>query len=271
MTQDPTTPEPSARETLDTGVPHIARVYDYWLGGKDNYAADREVAEQVLATGNTATLNVRANRAFLGRAVRYLTAERGIRQFLDLGTGLPSANNTHEVAQRIAPESRIVYTDNDPIVLVHARALLTSHPAGATTYIHADVREPAKILLEARDTLDFEQPIAVMMIGLMHCIPDEDDPAGLAAQVLDALPSGSFLALSQPALDINGAAMARAGHVMDKLMPNKITYRTQEQVTRFFAGTELVEPGVVSAPQWRPDEGADTTTRAVWAGVGRKA
>jgi hypothetical protein len=272
MTQGSTYPEPLGREQgqLDTDVPHIARVYDYWLGGKDNFAADREVAEKVIATGNPVTHNVRANRAFLGRAVHYLAAEAGIRQFLDLGTGLPSADNTHEVAQRVAPQSRIVYTDNDPIVLVHARALLTGSPAGATTYIHADVRDIGRILEQARETLDFDQPIAVIMAGLMHCIPDEDDPAGIVATALADLVPGSYLALSQPAADINATAMARTGAVMDQLMPVKITYRTQEQVARFFKGTELLAPGLVSAPLWRPAPGADTSPRSVWAGVGRK-
>ena len=272
MTQGSTYPGPLGREQvrLDTDVPHIARVYDYWLGGKDNYAADREVAEKVIATGNQVTHNVRANRAFLGRAVHHLAAEAGVRQFLDLGTGLPSADNTHEVAQRVAPESRIVYTDNDPIVLVHARALLTGSSLGVTTYIHGDVRDTDRILAEARQTLDFTRPVAVVMAGLMHCIPDEDDPAGLVAKVLASIPSGSYLALSQPAADINASGMARAGVVMDQLMPVKITYRTREQVARFFDGTELLDPGLVSAPQWRPAPGADTTPRSVWAGVGRK-
>jgi hypothetical protein len=273
MTQGSTHPGPLGREQsrLDTGVPHIARVYDYWLGGKDNYAVDREVAERIIATGNPVIANARANRAFLGRAVRHLTADAGLRQFLDLGTGLPSADNTHEVAQRIAPQARIVYTDNDPIVLVHARALLTSSPVGSTTYIHADVRDIDRILEEARKTLDFSEPIAVIMAGLMHCIPDEDDPAGIVAAALADLVPGSYLALSQPAADINANGMARAASVMDQLMPVKITYRTQEQVARFFEGTELLEPGLVPAPLWRPDPESDTAPRSVWAGVGRKA
>jgi S-adenosyl methyltransferase len=272
MTQGSTYPEPLGREQgqLDTGVPHIARVYDFWLGGKDNYAVDREVAERIIATGNPVIANARANRAFLGRAVRHLTADQGIRQFLDLGTGLPSADNTHEVAQRIAPEARIVYTDNDPIVLVHARALLSGTAVGSTTYIHADVRDIERILEEARQSLDFSRPVGVIMAGLMHCIPDEDDPAGIVATALAGLSSGSYLALSQPAADINATGMARAATVMDQLMPVKITYRTQEQVARFFEGTELLDPGLVPASQWRPDPGADTAPRSVWAGVGRK-
>ena len=258
------------RTVLDTGVPHIARVYDYWLGGKDNFAADREVGDQVLATGNAVTENVRANRAFLGRAVRYLAAEAGVRQFLDIGTGLPSVDSTHEVAQRIAPASRIAYVDNDPIVLAHARALLTSHPDGATCYIHADARDTATVLAEAARVLDFDRPVAVMMVGLLHCIPDEDDPAGLVATVLDAVPPGSYLTVSQPAADIHTEVMASTAAVMRALMPQKITYRTREQVARFLDGVELLEPGLVSAPHWRPAPGADPTPRSVWAGMGRK-
>ena len=159
---------------LDTSVPHIARVYDYWLGGKDNFPADRELAEQFIATDPSVIAGVRSNRAFLGRAVHYLVAEAGIRQFLDIGTGIPTANNTHEVAQRAAPSARVVYVDNDPIVLAHARALLTGHPAGATDYIDADLRDTGTILDAAARTLDFSQPVAVMLVGVLHCIPDED-------------------------------------------------------------------------------------------------
>jgi hypothetical protein len=281
MTQGPTHPKPNlfarpaqpgtAPVELNVHEPHIARVYDYWLGGKDNFAADRDVAEQVIATGNPVTENVRANRAFLGRAVRYLAEEAGIRQFLDIGTGLPSANNTHEVAQRIAPSSRIVYVDNDPIVLVHARALLASHPDGATSYVHADARDTERILEQAVETLDFSQPVGLMMVGLMHCIPDADDPEGLVNTFLDAVPSGSYLTLSQPAADINTKMMSGTAAIMNRLMPQKLTYRTQEQVARFFAGVELVEPGLVSAAHWRPEPGADPTPRSVWAGMGRKA
>ena len=167
--------------SLDTNVPHIARVYNFWLGGKDNYEADREAAEKVRAAFPDITVSVRAQRAFLGRAVHYLVAEAGIRQFLDIGTGLPSADNTHEVAQRTAPESRVVYVDNDPIVLAHARALLTSNPAGATDYIDGDLRDTSVILQEAARTLDFGRPVAVMLLGVLHCLPDEDDPHALVA------------------------------------------------------------------------------------------
>ncbi|WP_242605832.1 SAM-dependent methyltransferase [Frankia sp. Cppng1_Ct_nod] len=265
-------PDPDAVGTpaveLNPDVPHIARIYDYWLGGKDNYAADRAVAEQAIAAMPSMTASVRTNRAFLSRAVNYLAAEAGIRQFLDIGTGLPSADNTHEVAQRAAPSSRIVYVDKDPIVLVHARALLTTTAEGRTAYLSGDVREPAAILAKAADTLDFRRPVALMLVAIMHCVPDTDDPYGVVATLSAALPAGSFLVLSHPAHDVNpstgaGAAAAR----MNQMMPEKVTMRSRAEVTRFFDGWELLEPGVVPATQWRTDDPAPT---ALWAGVGRK-
>jgi hypothetical protein len=191
---------------IDTTVAHPARVYDYWLGGKDNFAADREAAERVLAVTPGLRFRVQANRAFLARAVRFLATEAGIRQFLDIGTGIPTANNTHEVAQAAAPASRIVYVDNDPIVLAHARALLTSTPDGATAYLEADLRDPAAILTEAARTLDFEQPVALMLIGVLHLVQDSEDPYGLVARYLAALQHGSYLAISHPASDIGAGS-----------------------------------------------------------------
>jgi hypothetical protein len=184
---------------FDTGIPHIARIYDYWLGGKDNFAADQEAAERAMAATPTIVPGVRANRRFLGRAVRYM-ASAGIRQFLDVGTGIPTAGNTHEVAQSIAAESRVVYVDNDPIVLSHARALLAG-ASGSTAYIEADARDTATILAGAARTLDFTRPAGVMLIAILHCIPDSDDPRGIVTALLDAVPSGSFLALTHPARD----------------------------------------------------------------------
>ena len=216
------------------------------------------------------TANVRANRGFLRRAVYHLASGAGIRQFLDIGTGLPSADNTHEVAQRVAPETRVVYVDNDPIVLAHANALLTGRAEGITSFVDADARDTEKILAAARETLDFDRPIAVMMVGLTHCIPDEDDPGGIVAKVMGAVPAGSHLALSQPDADIHKQAMTKVAGVMDRLMPRKITYRTQEQVTRFFDGLELLEPGVVAGSLWRPDPGVIPELRSLWAGVARK-
>jgi hypothetical protein len=262
---------PAPRD-IDTTVPHIARIYNYWLGGKDNFAVDREAAEQVMRATPAILPGVRANRAFLGRTVRYLAAEAGIRQFLDIGTGIPSASNTHEVAQAAAPDSRVVYVDNDPIVLAHARALLTG-VTGTTAYLDADVRDPAAILAGAAGTLDFGQPVAVMLIAIMHCVPDEDDPYGIVGQLLDAVPSGSFLTLSQPARDMLPEKAAQAEAALSKAMRQKVQYRTHAEVSRFFGGLEMVEPGVVHLPEWRPDEPSDPDgpVTGMWGGMGRKA
>jgi len=239
---------------LDTSVAHPARVYDYWLGGKDNFAADREAAERVLAVTPGLRFRVRANRAFLGRATRYLAADAGIRQFLDIGTGIPAGDNTHEVAQREAPDSRVVYVDNDPIVLLHAQALLRSTPQGATDYLQADLRDPDTILDRAASVLDFSQPVAVMLLGVLHLIQDSEDPWGIVAQLMAAVPPGSYLAISHPAIDIHHA-QADAQRVYNERVSTPQTLRTREQVARFFTGLELVEPGLVQVHQWRPDPG----------------
>jgi SAM-dependent methyltransferase len=262
---------PPARD-IDTSVPHIARIYNYWLGGKDYFAVDREAAEKVIQATPAILPGVRANRAFLGRAVRYLAAEAGIRQFLDIGTGIPSASNTHEVAQAAAPGSRVVYVDNDPIVLAHARALLTG-AAGTTAYLDADVRDPATILAGAAATLDFGRPVAVMLIAIMHCVPDEDDPYGLVRTLLDAVPPGSYLVLSQPAKDMIPEKSAEAEASLSQAMRQKVQFRTHAEVSRFFDGLELLEPGVVHLPEWRPDEPVDPDgpVTAMWGGAGRKA
>ena len=207
----PDAPARRAQPGFDTSVAHPARVYDYWLGGKDNFAADREAAERVLAVSPGLRFRVRANRAFLARSVRYLAADAGIRQFLDIGTGIPSANNTHEVAQSVAPDARIVYVDNDPIVLVHARALLTGTEQGATAYIEADLRDTADILAQAARTLDFSQPVAIMLLGILHLISDSEDPYRIVAQLVDAVPPGSYLAISHPAIDIHPPRRRRSG------------------------------------------------------------
>jgi hypothetical protein len=255
---------------LDTNVPHIARVYDYWLGGKDNFAADRELAEKFMAADPSVTAGVRSNRAFLGRAVHYLVTEAGIRQFLDIGTGIPAADNTHEVAQRVDPSARVVYVDNDPIVLIHARALLASHPAGATDYIDADLRDVGTILAAAARTLDFSQPVAVMLIGVLHCIPDEDYPGQLVATLMEAAAPGSYLALSHPAADIHADEMAAGAAMMNRAMAGSITFRTRAQVAAYFTGLDLVEPGLVSTPQWRPGPGVRPKPLPGWVGVAVK-
>ncbi len=262
--------ESQEHPTFDTGIPHIARVYNYWLGGKDNYASDRELAEKFIAAEPQTVDGVRSNRAFLGRAIEYLVTEAGLRQFLDVGTGIPTADNTHEVAQRHAPESRIVYVDNDPIVLSHARALLTSDPAGATDYIDADARDTQTILAQAARTLDFGKPVAVILVGLLHCIPDADDPRGLVITLMNAMPSGSYLTISHPASDIHAEAMAKGGAMMNRSLASPVTFRPRDTVAAFFEGFELVEPGLVPTTQWRPRPGADTTPMPGWVGVARK-
>jgi S-adenosyl methyltransferase len=256
---------------IDTSVAHPARVYDYWLGGKDNFAADREAAERVLAVSPGLRWRVQENRAFLARVVRFLATEAGIRQFLDLGTGIPSANNTHEVAQAAAPSSRIVYVDNDPIVLAHARALLTGTPEGATAYLEADLRDPETVVAEAARTLDFEQPLAVMLIGVLHLVQDSEDPYGIVARYLAAVPPGSYLAISHPASDIN-ANQAEVQRRYNERVSTPQTLRSHAQVCRFFDGLQLVPPGVVYVHTWRPDPGDEPAAELTSAhgGVARK-
>ncbi|HVB42525.1 MAG TPA: SAM-dependent methyltransferase [Streptosporangiaceae bacterium] len=261
-------------EDFDTGVAHSARVYDYWLGGKDNFAADRAVGDIVVQAFPDVVLTARANRAFLGRTVAFLAADAGIRQFLDIGTGIPAANNTHQVAQAIAPQTRVVYVDNDPIVLSHARALLASHPAGITGYLDADLRDPERILQDAASTLDFTQPIALMLIAVLHFITDDDNPHQIVATLLDALPPGSYLALTHGTKDIVTVSQNVARATMNGLnrsMAEQVTLRDRATVERFFAGLELVEPGLVPASQWRPDAEADPDQPiGLWSGIGRK-
>jgi S-adenosyl methyltransferase len=257
--------------TFDTSVAHQARVYNYWLGGKDNYQADRVAAQAAIEAYPNIIFSVRANRAFLARAVRYLAGEAGIRQFLDIGTGIPSANNTHEVAQAVAPDSRIVYVDNDPVVLAHARALLTSSPEGATDYLDADLRDTQVILDQAARTLDFSRPIAVMLIAILQVIGDSDDPYGIVATLMDAVAPGSYLALSHVASDIDAERVAEATKRVNRLRPQKGTLRSHAEVARFFSGLELVGPGVVRVPEWRPGSEMEAKTpSAMWGGVGRK-
>jgi len=247
-------------------------VYNYWLGGKDNFPADREAAEQAIAANPGIVADVRANRAFLVRVVRYLAAECGIRQFLDIGTGLPTAGNTHEVAQMVAPAARIVYVDNDPVVLSHAQALLTSSVEGATAYLEADLRDTEAILGAAARTLDFSEPVALMLLIILHLIPDADDPYGILAAVTRALPSGSYLVLSHPASDIRAAQVAEmTRRVNQRISGPKATMRDRAAVTRFFNGLELLEPGVVQPQQWRPEPGVLSPAQVTaWCGVARK-
>jgi hypothetical protein len=266
-----TAQDPAVDLTIDTSVAHPARVYDYWLGGKDNFAADREAAERVLAVTPDLRWRVQANRRFLARAVRYLAGEARIRQFLDIGTGIPSANNTHQVAQEVAPDARIVYVDNDPIVLSHARALLTSGPRGATQYVHGDARDPGPIIESAAETLDFGQPVALMLIGVLHLIQDSEDPWGLVAWLMAQLPAGSYLAISHPAIDI-APGQAEAQRRYNERVSTPQTLRGHDQVARFFEGLELVEPGLVYVHAWRLGEfdTAPEGATSAWGGVARK-
>ena len=262
---------PGEKPPFDTSVAHIARVYDYWLGGKDNYAADRVAGDAALEAYPDLVSSVRANRAYLSRVVRQLAGQAGIRQFLDIGTGIPTANNTHEVAQRLAPESRIVYVDNDPIVLAHARALLASNKAGATDYIDADLRDTGTILEQARRTLDFSAPVAVMLIAVLHLIGDDEGPYEIVARLMREVPSGSYLGLSHVASDIEPEKMAEMRERLNRMVAQKGTYRTHGEVMRFFDGLTLVEPGMVRIQQWRPRSQAQANSAAaMWGGVGRK-
>ncbi|HYZ35973.1 MAG TPA: SAM-dependent methyltransferase [Pseudonocardiaceae bacterium] len=267
----------SARTThgqsmIDTTRAHTARIWDYWLGGKNNYPVDRTVGDQIRQLHPDIGDYARADRVFLGRAVRYLAGEAGIRQFLDIGTGLPTADNTHEVAQRVAPESRIVYVDNDPLVLVHARALLTSTPEGVTDYLDADMRDPDAILAQAAQTLDFSQPIALTMLGVVIFISDDEDPYGIVRRYVDAVPSGSYLVLSHTITSPTMPDVDAAVAFWNEHGTPKLTQRTPEQLLRFFDGLELLEPGVVSCSRWRPESTrwGEPAEVAMFGGVGRK-
>jgi hypothetical protein len=242
---------------INTGAAHSARVYDYWLGGKDNFAADREVGDAIMAAIPSAPLLARENRAFLRRAVRYLAEEAGIRQFLDIGTGIPTAGNTHEVAQAVAPDSRVVYVDNDPIVLAHARALMDCGPAGATAFIQADFRQPGKILADPdlHRIVDMDKPVALMLVAILHFFTDGDGPRDIVA---DALPPGSYLTVTNLTADFMDPQ--QAAKATEAGQRGGITYvpRSEAEVAAFCTGLDLVDPGVVPMQAWRPD-GAATT------------
>jgi len=257
---------------IDTSVAHTARVWNYWLGGKDNYPVDRAVGDQIRALMPEIVDSARADRGFLVRVVRYLTSEVGIRQFLDIGTGLPTVNNTHEVAQKLAPECRIVYVDNDPLIMAHARALLTSSPQGRTDYIHADLRDPDTILREATRTLDFTQPVALMLLGILNFILDDREAHTIVNRLLDALPSGSYLAVSHPTAEVDTERVLEGMRLWNESATPPIRPRSRQELTRFFDRLELLEPGVVSDSLWRPDPsdlGAPIEGHH-FGGVGRK-
>ncbi|HEV7763130.1 MAG TPA: SAM-dependent methyltransferase [Acidimicrobiales bacterium] len=263
---------------IDTSVAHAARVYDYLLGGTDNFAVDRAAAEaQLAAMGNTlekTRAEIQANRAFLGRAVRYLAREAGIRQFLDLGTGIPNADNVHAVAQQVAPDARIVYVDNDPLVLAYAHSLLQSTPQGAAAYIDGDLRSPESVLAHAAATLDLAKPVAVMLISLLHLVPDSDDPYGIVDGFMSRMPSGSYLVITQLTKDIQPEAMAALERSAPATAQYSFVMRSHAELSRFFDGLELVEPGVVSVDRWHPDTepppGSDAEAVPFYGAVGRK-
>jgi len=259
----------SARTAIDTTVPHSARIWNYWLGGKDNYAVDREAGDQFSAIYPHIVDIARADRAFLGRVVRFLAGERGVRQFLDVGTGLPTHDNTHEVAQRVAPESRIVYVDNDPLVLAHARALLTSSPEGTTNYVDADMSDPEKVLDEAAKWLDLTQPVALTFMGVLGHFTDHDQAHSIVAALLDGLSAGSYLAIN----DSVNTSEALEDALRTYEASGAVPYRTRslEQFTGYFDGLEIVEPGVVLVDDWRPDPAAVRGPEIPQVGaVGRK-
>ncbi|GAB3466367.1 SAM-dependent methyltransferase [Streptomonospora sediminis] len=255
---------------IDTSVAHSARVWNYWLGGKDNYAADREVGDYVLAAYPEIVSAARADRGFLIRAVTHLARNEGMRQFLDIGTGLPTHHNTHEVAQAAAPESRIVYVDNDPLVLAHARALLVGSPEGATDYIDADLRDPETVLERAAGLLDFSRPIALTVLGTMGHIADTGEAYSLVSRYLAALPSGSFLALCDGSR--TSPEMIEAADRWNETAGLPYHLRTPEQISGFFTGMDLLDPGVVSATRWRPEESEVGIARDAdqYCGVARK-
>ncbi len=275
---DPTDPS-IYREPLciDTKVAHAARIYDHLLGGVDNFDVDRQAAEYANADMpgglDGARANVRANRDFLGRAVRYLAGEAGIRQFLDIGTGIPNADNVHGIAQQVAPESRVVYVDNDPVVLAHAHTLLQSTAQGATSFVNGDFRDPTSILLRAEATLDFNEPVAVMLVAILHFIDGTDNPYDIVNQLMANMAPGSYLAISHGAADIDADNMAELARRLSERSHETFTWRTHEQITRFFAGLELIEPGVVLVDHWHPDpDGAPTGGRMVpfYGAIARK-
>nr|WP_308121157.1 SAM-dependent methyltransferase [Actinoplanes bogorensis] len=257
---------------MNSDVPHTARIWNYWLGGKDNFAADRAVGDQVQRFLPDIVASARADRGFLQRAVRHLVSDAGIRQFLDIGSGLPTAHNTHEVAQSIAPESRIVYADNDPLVLAHARVLLHSSAEGATDYIAADARDTAAIVGQARETLNFEQPVAVLLLGVLNFISDDLEAYEIVSGLMASVPSGSYLAIAHPTLEIRPEESAAAARQWNATATPPITLRRKDQMLHWFDGLDLLEPGVVTCTRWRPEPGDPAAETDVYqfGGLARK-
>ncbi|MCD5314406.1 SAM-dependent methyltransferase [Kineosporia babensis] len=266
-----TDPRLSADTTIDSGVPQSARIWNYWLGGTNNFAADRAAGDEVLARIPDIALGARADRAFLQRVVRFLIAEADVRQFLDIGAGLPTENNTHEVAQSLDPACRVVYVDNDPLVLEQAQALLVSTPEGASDYVQADLREPAAILTAAARTLDFSRPVGLMLLGVVNHLMDDGQAQNAVAQLVSAMPAGSYLVLTHSTAEIHGDAMLEVMHETTQRGGTPIRARNPGEIAVFFKTTDLLEPGVVSCSRWRPeDEETDPPTEVyLFGGVGR--
>jgi hypothetical protein len=247
--------DPDLGPRIDTSIPQTARIWNYWLGGTDNFAVDREIGDQVLAMLPEIVRSARANRGFLGRAVRYLVTDAGVRQFLDIGAGLPTADNTHEVAQRLAPECRVVYADNDPLVTAHAQILLSSTPQGACGYLKADARDTATILRGAAEILDFSQPVAVLMLGVLCFIDDNDDVRALVGRLMDAMPPRSYLAVAHPTDGIDPEASQRAADAFNQNARSRLRLRSHAELLTVTAGLDLLPPGLVTCTKWRPDAG----------------
>ncbi|MFV2172220.1 SAM-dependent methyltransferase [Actinomadura sp. LOL_016] len=256
---------------INSEVPQTARIWNYWLGGKDNFEVDRQVGEEILDVIPNMALMARATRQFLQRAVHHLAADLNVRQFLDIGTGLPTADNTHQVAQRAVPDARVVYVDNDPLVLAHARALLTSSPEGMTAYLPADLREPEKIISGAAETLDLDRPVALLLMGILGHMTDYEEGRSIVRRLVDALPSGSYLALYD-ATNVVDPATAEAIEIWNRSAEPPYVLRTPEQLAGFFEGMELLPPGLVSCPLWHPQATDIGTVEEIdeFCGVARK-
>ncbi|MBQ0851602.1 SAM-dependent methyltransferase [Streptomyces sp. BH-SS-21] len=261
-------PDPDALSKIDTSVPHSARIWNYWMGGKDNYEVDRVAGDAYRRIAPNIETMARASRGYLIRTVTFVAGELGIRQFLDIGTGLPTYDNTHQVAQRVAPRARIVYVDNDPLVLRHAQALLTSTPEGVTDYIDSDLREPERIIEAAGKILDFEQPVALMLMGILGHVQDYEEARSIVRRLQAALPSGSYF-VHYDSTDTD-AELKRAQEGYDDTGAVPYVLRSPRQVAAFYEGLELLEPGIVSCPLWRPEPGTDPQPTDVYGGVARK-
>ncbi|WP_330285934.1 SAM-dependent methyltransferase [Streptomyces sp. NBC_00576] len=269
MTDGRPTPDQEALSKIDTTVPHSARIWNYWMGGKDNYEVDREAGDEYREIAPNIETMARASRVYLIRAVTFVARERGIRQFLDIGTGLPTYDNTHQVAQKVAPESRIVYVDNDPLVLRHAQALLTSTPEGTTDYVDADLREPEKIIETARTFLDFDKPVALMLMGILGHIQDWEEAKSITHRLQAALPPGSYF-VHYDSTDTD-EELKRAQQGYDDTGAVPYVLRSPDKLSALYEGLELLEPGIVSCPLWRPEPGTSPEPTDVYGGIAHKA